>query len=325
MLRLPDHWVWDSWMADDGERYHLFFLQAPRSLGDLGRRHLHAGIGHASSTDLVDWTVHEPALAVSADGWDDLSLWTGSVARGDDGRWRLFYTALNSHRGHGERDQRIGLAVSDNLLTWQRVGTEPLLPAAGGGYRTLDEDHTASETWRDPFVFRDEGGDGWHMLVTARLRDAPRLDDGTLAHARSRDLAHWEVGAPVTTRAAGFGQLEVAQVHRVDDRPVLLFTGHPEEQTEARRREHGVHCTWSVVGPPGGSLLGPWDLADAVPFRAEPWLFAAPLVRRRDGLWVLLGFLHRDAEGVDSLAVVDPIPVQIDGDGLQATAGARRG
>jgi len=26
MLWLPDDWVWDSWIADDGERYHLFFL-----------------------------------------------------------------------------------------------------------------------------------------------------------------------------------------------------------------------------------------------------------------------------------------------------------
>jgi len=26
VLRLADDWVWDSWVADDGERYHLFFL-----------------------------------------------------------------------------------------------------------------------------------------------------------------------------------------------------------------------------------------------------------------------------------------------------------
>ena len=35
MLRLDDLWVWDSWVADDGDLYHLFFLQAPRSLGLL--------------------------------------------------------------------------------------------------------------------------------------------------------------------------------------------------------------------------------------------------------------------------------------------------
>ena len=32
VLRLDDYWIWDSWIADDGDLYHLFFLQAPRSL-----------------------------------------------------------------------------------------------------------------------------------------------------------------------------------------------------------------------------------------------------------------------------------------------------
>ena len=35
MLRLEDHWVWDSWVADDGERFHLFFLKAPYAFGHL--------------------------------------------------------------------------------------------------------------------------------------------------------------------------------------------------------------------------------------------------------------------------------------------------
>src|SRR4029079_4205540 len=34
MLALPDLWIWDSWAIRDGATYHLFFLQAPSSLGD---------------------------------------------------------------------------------------------------------------------------------------------------------------------------------------------------------------------------------------------------------------------------------------------------
>ena len=48
MLRLDDFWVWDSWVADDGDAYHLYFLQAPRSLGDPALRHVHATVGHAT-------------------------------------------------------------------------------------------------------------------------------------------------------------------------------------------------------------------------------------------------------------------------------------
>ena len=100
MLRLEDAWIWDSWIADDGERYHLFFLKAPAALKDPALRHEAAFIGHASSTDLTHWTLHADALTPGDHGrWDDLALWTGSVARGEDGTWRMYYTALNTSRG----------------------------------------------------------------------------------------------------------------------------------------------------------------------------------------------------------------------------------
>jgi beta-fructofuranosidase len=53
MLRLDDQWIWDSWVAVDGDLYHLFFLKAPRSLGNPGKRHINATVGHATSRDLI--------------------------------------------------------------------------------------------------------------------------------------------------------------------------------------------------------------------------------------------------------------------------------
>ena len=247
MLVSETHWIWDSWIADDGEHHHLFYLQAPRSLRDPGLRHLAATVGHARSRDLVTWEVLPDALGPTPGSWDDLSIWTGSTVRGDDGTWRMFYTATSS-RGYGVRDQRIGLAESDDLVTWRKVGSEPLLTADPRWYKTLPEDVTASETWRDPQVFRDPDGDGWHMLVTARARTHGQNDDGVLAHARSSDLRTWEVGPPVCEPGHGFGQLEVAQVVQVDGRWVMVFTCHPQEMTAERRSRTGDHCTWSVPG-----------------------------------------------------------------------------
>lgn len=133
MLSLDDYWIWDSWIADDGERYHLFFLQAPRSLVDAGQRHTSAQLGHATSTDLTNWTYQGVALGPSVKGsWDDLALWTGSTVRGDDGVWRMYYTAISS-AGRGVFDQRIGLAESDDLFSWRRVGDRPLLEADPAG------------------------------------------------------------------------------------------------------------------------------------------------------------------------------------------------
>jgi len=309
MLALDDYWIWDSWIADDGQTYHLYFLQAPRSLIDPSKRHLSAQLGHATSTDLRTWTYRGVALAPAARGlWDDLALWTGSTVQGDDGIWRMYYTAISS-AGRGVFDQRIGLAESGDLKTWRRVGNRPLLEADPRWYATLGlpQDPGASETWRDPFVFRDPGGDGWHMLITARFTGAARYDDGVIGHARSADMVHWELAPPVS-QPAGFGQIEVPQVRLVDGRPTLVFTCHPDEQTQERKARAGPYCTWSVAGD---SLAGPWDLSRAAPFEAEPDLFAAPLVQDRSGGWVLLGFVNLEPKGINSFDIIDPIPVTL--------------
>jgi beta-fructofuranosidase len=320
-LLLPDDWIWDSWLVDDGERYHLFFLRAQRALLDPGLRHTRATIGHAVSTDLHEWTYLGETLRPDPDGWDDLALWTGSVVRGDDGVWRMFYTAI-CNRGHVLKDQRIGVVESDNLHTWRRVTDHPVVVADPRWYKTLDEDATASETWRDPFVFRDPAGDGWRMLVCARAVGAASNDDGVLAEARSADLIEWEVGPPVCEPGAGFGQLEVAQVRMIDGRPRLVFTCHPQEMTAERRAASGDFCTWSLTGR---TQTGPWDITQAQPFRAEPDLFAAPLVQQRDGTWALVGFRNQEPQGILSFDILDPIPVQIVDGAIQAVRPARPG
>lgn len=307
MLRLPDDWVWDSWTADDGEHYHLFFLRAPRGIVDPGLRHTAARIGHATSTDLMDWEVCPDALSPEPGSWDDLALWTGSVARGDDGVWRLYYSALSTSRGLGVLDQRIGMAESDDLFTWRRVGSAPLIAPDPRWYATLEQDPSASRTWRDPFVFKDPDGDGWHMLITARATGAPRFRDGVLGHARSADMRAWELGPPVSGPGAGFGELEVSQVRIVDGQPLLVFTCHPDQQSAAQVSAVGRFCTWSVAGE---SLTGPWELDRARPFRGEPTLTAAPLVVRRDGSPALLGFRSLEPRA-SALEIVDPIPVAL--------------
>lgn len=318
MLRLDHHWVWDSWVADDGESYHLFFLKAPRTEAGPSSRHTRATVGHAVSTDLVAWTELPDALGPAPGAWDDLSIWTGSVVRGDDGRWQMYYTAI-SERG-GITDQRLGLAVSDDLVTWQRVGTTPLLEVDDRWYKTLPGSGAASETWRDPLVLRDEDGVGWHMLITARGVGGDANNDGVIGHARSDDLVTWEQGPPLTEPGAGFGQLEVPQVKEIEGRWVLVFTCHPDEQADSRRAQFGDYCTWSV---PGDSPIGPWDVSRARPFRAAPTLFAAPLVQRRDGTWCLIGFLNREHEGIDAMEITDPIPVCLEDGYLVADSAAR--
>jgi beta-fructofuranosidase len=222
----------------------------------------------------------------------------------------MFYTAVNSE-GRGVKDQRLGVAASEDLTTWERLGSAPVVSPDPRWYKTLDGGPGPSETWRDPLVLEDPDGDGWHMIVCARAVGADKNDDGVLAHAHSADLRSWELGPPLCEPGAGFGQLEVAQVNIVDGVPMLVFTCHPQEQTDDRIAvSGGEFCTWSVAGDPGGSLLGPWDITRAEPFRAEPDLFAAPFLRDRSGQWVFVGFRNTEPKGVLAFDILDPIPVR---------------
>ncbi len=320
MLRLDDDWVWDSWVADDGDLFHLFFLKAPRALADPGLRHARATIGHATSRDLVTWDhLGECFGPATTPGFDDLATWTGSVTRAE-GRWWMFFTAIST-AGHELRDQRVGAAVSEDLHHWERVSHEPLIEVDNRWYKTLHLDppgttgpdlETASETWRDPCVLPDPDGDGWHALLTARAVGAARNDDGVVAHARSADLRTWTVHPPLSEPGQGFGQLEVLQSKQIDGRWVLVFTCHPQEMTDERIATSGRYCTWSLPSP---GPLGPFDISLARPFTADPQLFAAPLVQQRDGGWVILGFRNLEEFGEDGFEIGDPIPVGLDGEG----------
>lgn len=307
MLRLPDHWVWDSWPADDGEFHHLFFLRASRALLDPDRRHQRASVGHARSTDLMHWELLPDALVPDdAPAWDDQAIWTGSVVRAPDGSWRMFYTGVS--RAERGLIQRVGAARSDDLVTWHRI-PGPLTEADPRWYEKYDGTAWFDEAWRDPWVFADADGDGWHMLVTARSRDGDPAGRSVIGHATSPDLDTWTVQPPLSA-PAGFGQMEVPQTVVVDGQPFLLFCCWPPQLAPERRDSPGG--MWVA---PGESLLGPWDLSRARTFD-HPSLYAARLVQDRAGAWNLIGF--RDAEeGVFVGEITDPLPVVRDGDTLR--------
>lgn len=308
MLRLEDRWVWDSWLADDGQRYHLFFLQAPRSQGDPDVRHFQVSVGHAVSDDLLTWEVLPTALQPSpGPRWDDYTTWTGSVIQAPDGRWIMFYTGTS--RAEDGLVQRIGTAVSEDLQTWFKMQTPPL-EADPRWYERLDLSAWQCEAWRDPYVFADPHGDGWHMLITARANSGPPDRRGVIGHARSANLIDWEVLEPLS-EPGSFGHLEVPQAIDVDGTPMLVFSCRIGEIPTDRRAGVGTKGVWSVAAP---SIIGPFDTSKATPFD-HPSLFAARLVRDRTGKWNLLGFRF-DEDGRFVGEIADPIPVEITETGL---------
>jgi len=310
VLRLPDAWLWDFWLADDGERHHLFMLKASRALHDPKRRHWHVTIGHAVSDDLCTWEEVTDAL-VRSDGpaFDDLTTWTGSVVR-DGQRWRMFYTGTSG--AESGRKQRIGSVTSDDLTFWTRSDDDSVIECDSRWYEELGTTTWHDEAWRDPWVFADPDGAGWHMLVTARSNEGAHDERGVIGHVRSPDLVMWRACPPLS-RPAGFGHLEVPQVEVVDGRPVLVFSCLGEHLGNGRRGAIGG--VWCV---PAYDVRGPFDVERAVRITDES-LYSGRLVRDRAGRWVMLAFHNvrrlRDGSRVFAGELSDPMPVAWSADG----------
>ncbi len=315
VLSLEDKWVWDSWYVRDGDLWHCFFLQADKAVGDPELRHWNVSYGHAISRDLVNWE-HRGTCFEPADGpaWDDFTTWTGSVVRGDDDQWHLFYTGT-SHEGGGKH-QKLGHAVSEDLHHWKRVGPDPILDR-DERYEEFKMGRWHDRAFRDPWVMRDPASDGWLMYFTARdaTVDSP-YDAGAIGFATSPDLFNWTLEDPVFT--GGFGELEVPQVFEWGSTWYCLFcTGHRFWSDEAR----------SLIGEPartgnhyliGEGPRGPWRLAPGPMLDGDsPKQRYAARIVDHEGRKLLMGFHMRDPLTGDFPGIIsDPVPVKRAAGGL---------
>lgn len=320
VLALEHQWIWDSWYAHDGERWHGYFLKADKSLGDPDLRHLNVSQGHAVSDDLVNWE-HLGTCLAPTDGpaFDDKTTWTGSVVRGDDGIWHLFYTGTS--KAEDALYQRVGHATSTDMHNWQRVGDGLCLDLTGPSAAQYEVDHMIGHwhdrAMRDPWVMRDPDGDGWLMYFTAR---APGIAEpnagGAIGFATSDDLMTWELQPPVFV--GGYGQLEVPQVFERGGTWYCLFCTAADHFSEAQAAAipggpvTGTHYLISDAGP-----RGPWRIAEgafldgALPCRR----YAARIVEA-DGQMLIMGFADKGPDGAFLGHVMDPEPVDVMPGGL---------
>lgn len=327
VIALQDQWIWDSWYVHDGTRWHGYFLKADKSLGDPDLRHFNVSQGHAVSDDLVHWT-HLGTCLAPAKGqgtFDDTTTWTGSVIRGEDGLWHLFYTGGGS--AEGGLYQRIGHATSTDLHSWERVETVPgnpglCLDMEGPNADLYERDHIVGHwhdrAMRDPWVMKDPAGDGWLMYFTAR---APGIAEpnagGAIGFATSPDLYSWTLQPPVFV--GGYGQLEVPQVFAVGDRWYCLFctsSQHWSDETIRTSSATPVTGTHYLTAP---DPRGPWTIAPGFLDGAEPCRrYAARICETPDGL-VILGFADGGRDQFQG-HVMDPEPVLVGPDGLLTVA-----
>ena len=306
MLKFNDKWIWDFWFTKNNDEYHVFYLQAPKSLIDERKRHHNATIGHAVSTDLINWDVLPNAISPSQDGsWDDLATWTGSVIKKDD-TWFMFYTGVN--KKESGLIQRIGFATSKDLITWHKYENNPVLEADSQWYEMLDLDSWHDHAWRDPCIIESEGS--YYAFITARVNYGLPDERGVIALASSLDLISWEVLPPVS-KPGNFGQLEVPQYIKVDDDHLLVFSTAIE--TTSKNRMKSISSPEIKTGTfylKSKSKLGHYILPkqNLIYGDKEGSLYSGKIIDRNGELH-LIAFHNYNREGNFLGYLADPIPL----------------
>tara|TARA_R100000365_G_C2735306_1_gene64777 strand:+ start:26 stop:982 length:957 start_codon:yes stop_codon:yes gene_type:complete len=310
VFHLPDHWVWDFWLADDGEHYHMFYLHAPKSLGNPDLRHRNARIGHATSSDLRNWTNHGQAFDAGAPGsFDGSATWTGSVVRGPDGLWRMFYTGSRFLSADSAANiESIGVATSPDLFVWSKQPGE-ICVADERYYETLGTSSWPEEAWRDPWVFWRQSDQRWHMLVTARGKAGTEPDRGVMGHATSPDLVRWSVEPPLSASGSGFAHLEVFQIIKLNGQNHIVFCCDAAKL--CGHRTGGTGGIWSL---PVGEMPGQVDFA-AARLLVDERLYAGRIAQDRQGRPWLLAFNNVSANGMFEGGICDPLPITTGVDG----------
>jgi beta-fructofuranosidase len=302
-LKLTDKWVWDLWFAPEKVEglWHMFFLQAPKSLIDPELRHAQATVGHATSVDLVNWTYLGTSLEPSEYGaWDDRAIWTGSIIKSNEGIWHMFYTGTNKSKENG-LVQRVGLATSTDLHNWRK---EPnfVTEADSRWYERIaqvNQEKTSGnsawyeEAWRDPWVFQDSKNNEWVMFTTARKKDGKFDERGTIGVSKSSNLIDWKVCPPLEVQS-GFGHYEVPQLIQVSENNLAItFCAASNNHSESRVLQGKP--IWTGNGILRSNSINEIWVADDEPFLAEPY-YAARIVKAGDKLLAISWVNYLDGE-----------------------------
>jgi glycosyl hydrolase family 43/flagellar hook capping protein FlgD len=165
--------------------YHCFYIRTDDSVPyDSTEREL----GHAMSKDLYLWTNLPPVLHVRPDQWDDAKVWAPHILE-VDGVYYMFYTGVTNDPGVYAFHQRIGVATSTDLMTWNRLDA-PVLACGQIRWSSCNTEQFAGGEFRDPFVMPNPDGPGWLMYYTTRPSSAANTFVVGVA-ASTGDFTQW--------------------------------------------------------------------------------------------------------------------------------------
>ncbi|QWW18675.1 glycoside hydrolase family 32 protein [Schaalia sp. 19OD2882] len=169
----------------DGDTFHVFYQYTPEHPRKL------VYWGHATSTDLVHWNHHDPAILPDCHQ-DRNGAYSGTALATEDGV-ELWYTGNYKDPDTGQREATQCVVTTRDLVHFDKLRT-PVVTAQPEGYTAHFRD---PQVWLDPDSPVD--APSWRMLLGAQRED---LTGAALLY-RSEDRRSWRLEGELTFPDAG--------------------------------------------------------------------------------------------------------------------------
>ena len=177
-------------------KYWMIYHSYPEKGYEAGPAEI--GLAYTDDESLHSWTrISQPILSWKQGNlWEKHGLYKGCLVE-QEGKFYLFYNAKDSE--NWKWHEQIGMAVSDDLLNWERVGSDPVIRNTAGAWD--------SYFCADPCVVKD--GDNWVMFYYGY--DGIHAQEGI---AFSKDLLHWEKGLVPLLHHGQSGDIDEMHAHK---------------------------------------------------------------------------------------------------------------
>lgn len=207
----------DSWYIKNGENYYAYYLQYPENAPEAGKWN-EQSIGLSVSADLTEWAYKGTVLEPDKNSWNDKGIATGSIVE-KDGKFYLLYTG-NSWNNEGG----FGLAVSSDLIHFERYGTEPVITRKKPYRFPYMGDFVECRLLADPYIY-PVPVNGWFYVFINCYAVAREIGKrGCIAVMRSRDLVHYEEYG-ISMLSEVYDRLETPQIWEQNGVWMMYFGG----------------------------------------------------------------------------------------------------
>lgn len=229
-------WVGDLIPYFENGIYYAFYLHDPRI---KDKEYAEETTWHLIETkDFVNFEDKGEAIARGGNLDANKNAYTGSVIWcKEDGLYHAFYTAYNEDfKLHDKAIQSVMQATGRDLEHLETV-KDFLFVSDGRLYEEFD--------WRDPYVFWNEEGQCYYMLLASRLRNSGALRGGCIALCKSYDLMHWTYEKPFYNPKM-YITMECPEIFKMGNYWYLIFSTFSDQFVTHYRVSRNWNGPWII-------------------------------------------------------------------------------